>query len=154
MLGFTKDASSRGYYWPDIAAILDGESEPERLREYIEAEIERRARKVATVATNHIVCTILGYSNPHLAMVAYAIAHGLGGLGEHSIREWAAIFGVSKQDLSKEVTVFRDVYDLEALGSLKTNQARNGYRKAQLERHKRKPKKEKDERFGFGEVYQ
>jgi len=152
MLGLTNDAADQAYYWPDIAAIVDGDSDSDNLQAQVEEEIEKRARKAAAIVCNHIVCTILGYSNPRLALIAYAIAHGLGGLGEHSVREWASKLGVTKQDLSKEITWFRDVYNLEAMGALKTNHARNGYRKAQNERYKRKSNGD-EKHFGFVQSY-
>jgi len=148
MLGLTHDAAEEAWYWPDIAAEIDGDGDCDSLKVQIEAEIEKRAKKAAAIVCNHVFCTILGYSNPRLALIAYCIAHGLGGLGEKSIQEWAKKLSVTKQALSKEVTWFRDVYSLEAMGSLKTDKARIKYRKVQNERYK-KPINGHDKHFGF-----
>ncbi len=138
MLGHRRDAAEEAYYWPDIAAILDGDNDSEHFKVQIADEIEKRARRQAAQICNHVVCTILGYSNVRLALIAYAIAHGIGGLGENSIQEWAKRLGVTKQAISKEITWFRDVYRLEAMGALKTNGARTKYQKAQNDRYKHK----------------
>jgi hypothetical protein len=90
------------------------------------------------VVCNYIVCTILGYENTRLAIVAYAIAHGIAGMGERSVGQWASQLGVSKQALSKEVTWFRDTGECSiAFGALKTDAARTKYQTAQNERYAR-----------------
>src|SRR5208282_4040204 len=114
-----------------------GESESEALKVMIAGEIEKRARSHASAVCAHIICTILGYSNVRLALTAYCIAHNIGGLSEESIEQQAKRLGVTKQALSKEVTRFRDVYDIEAMGALKTNLARTHYRDAQKRRNRK-----------------
>ena len=149
MLGLTHDAAEEAWYWPDIAAQIDGDGECDTFKAQIEAEIEKRSKRQAAIVCNHVFCTILGYSNPRLALIAYCIAHGLGGLGEQSVQEWAKKLGVTKQALSKEITWFRDVYNLEAMGSLKTNGARTKYRKVQNERYRNGNGNKPSKHFGF-----
>jgi|SRR5271166_1462194 len=149
MTGITKDAASEAWYWPDMAAMIDGDGETEAIRIAMTAEIEKRARRQASAVCSHVICTILGYGNVRLALTAYCIAHNIGGLTQESIEQQAKRLGVTKQALSKEVTWFRDVYDIEAMGALKTNLAREHYRAAQKMRDTKKKPNETGKHFNF-----
>lgn len=135
MTGWTADVaeSNEASYCVDMAALIDGEPEISPLDS---AEIERRATEKAALAIAFILATILSHSNVRLAIRAYCIAHGLAGLSECTIEDQARELGVTKQALSKEVCWFRDVSGLrQSFGNLKTNEARNHYREAQLARY-------------------
>ena len=121
---------------------FDGDGESEALKVMIADRVQKLARSQASAVIGHVFCTVLGYSNVQLALIAFCIAHDIGGLNGESIETQARRLGVTKQALSKEVTWFRDVYDIEAaLGTLKTNLARDHYREAQKARKRKKTSK-------------
>jgi len=144
MLGYDRDAAElpEASYTVDYAGQIDKDgdeyrdADDEQIRAQIEFEIERRASQKAAQATSFVIHTILGYPNARLALIAFAFAHGLCGISQKTIEQWATELGVTKQALSKVITEFRDMNPGQpAFGALKSDRARDKYSEAQIKRH-------------------
>ena len=121
--------SSAASYTPDIAAMVDHESE--------EAEPTNDMRG-ATRILRHLVADLVAEGNTRLTIECLAIALGLRVYAGDSMTEVANRHGVTRAAVSKRCVDITTRLNLQPSRAMRSKRARQTYRNSQLKRYRRK----------------
>jgi hypothetical protein len=144
-------------YWTDIASELDG-AERREFEEFVESHsdmFEDYGRKVAFEVIRYVFNDVAKRDHAAISLMAFYIALGFTSITVESLEKMGDRLGVTKQAVSKELTYFRDLYGVRALGSAKSEEARETYRDVQIERYdqQKAAKPEETHGIGFNDIY-
>jgi len=121
--------SSAASYTPDIAAMVDHETE--------DAEPVNDMRG-ATRILRHLVADLVAEGNTRLTIECLAIALGLRVYAGDSMTEIANRHGVTRAAVSKRCVDITTRLNLQPSRAMRSKRARQTYRNAQLKRYRRK----------------
>ncbi|MEI6656618.1 MAG: hypothetical protein WCP45_17785 [Verrucomicrobiota bacterium] len=121
--------SSAASYTPDIAAMVDHETE--------NAEPVNDMRG-ATRILRHLVADLVAEGNTRLTIECLAIALGLRVYAGDSMTEIANRHGVTRAAVSKRCVDITTRLNLQPSRAMRSKRARQTYRNAQLKRYRRK----------------
>jgi hypothetical protein len=126
-------------YWANVSKSLTG-IEQEELNEFLDRydkELEGYGWLVAVEALGRILSQIMERDHQMIAMAAFLHAWGFSQITVESMEKNGHKLGVTKQAVSKEVTYWRDLFKSRALGTAKSEEARQTYREVQCERYEK-----------------
>ena len=121
--------SSAASYTPDIAAMVDHETE--------DAEPVNDMRG-ATRILRHLVADLVAEGNTRLTIECLAIALGLRVYAGDSMTEIANRHGVTRAAVSKRCVDITTRLNLQPSRAMRSKRARQTYRNSQLKRYRRK----------------
>ena len=121
--------SSAASYTPDIAAMVDQESE--------DGELTNDMRG-ATRILRHLVADLVAEGNTRLTIECLAIALGLRVYAGDSMTEVANRHGVTRAAVSKRCVDITTRLNLQPSRAMRSKRARQTYRNSQLKRYRRK----------------
>ncbi len=124
--------SSRASHTPDIAALVDHESED------AEPVNDMAGMEDATRILRYLVADVLSEGNSRLTIECLAIALGLRVYAGDSMTEIANRHGVTRAAVSKRCVDITTRLNLQPSRAMRSKRARQTYRNAQLKRYRRK----------------
>ena len=122
--------SSRASHTPDIAALVDHETD----------ECGEHSMRGATEILRHFVADLLSEGNTRLSIECLAIALSLSAYDGETMTDVAKRHGITRAAVSKRCVDITERLNLPPSRAMRSTRARKIYRKAQLKRHRR-PKK-------------
>ena len=118
--------SSRASHTPDIAALVDHESE----------NCHEQPMRDATDVLRHFVADLLSEGNTRLTIECLAISLGLSAYDGETMTDIAKRHGITRAAVSKRCVDITERLDLPPSRAMRSTRARRIYRKAQLKRHR------------------
>jgi hypothetical protein len=116
--------SAAASHEPDIAALVDHETEP----------AEQTSNREITDVLRHFVADLLSEGNTRLTVECLAIALGLSAYNGESMTTIAKRHGVSRAAVSKRCVDITERLNLPPSRAMRSTRARKVYQKAQLKR--------------------
>ena len=111
---------------PDIAALVDRE-EPEQ---------PSPPMREATEILRHLVADLLSEGNTRLTLECLAVALGLSAYNGETMTDIAKRHGITRAAVSKRCVDITDRLNLPPSRAMRSEKARNIYRRSQLKRHR------------------
>lgn len=111
---------------------------PAELQEILDRELDERVAVIVWESITRFALAIMQHKNPRLTVTAFAFAAGLYVLEGKSVTELALELGVTKQALSKRIVLITQELGLPPSRGMKSVEARESYRRAQMKTTKGK----------------